>query len=84
MRFMKRVLVFCFSAMILLAAIAIIYQCMTGQELSPTLIQWFYTVFGVELGAAALLKIAEIRKEKKKPQTDDPPAEDETEGSETE
>lgn len=81
MRFMKRILVFCFLAMIVFSIIAIVYQCVTGQELSSTLIQWFYTVFGVELAASALLKIAEIRKEKKKPQADDPPAEDD-EGSE--
>lgn len=80
MRFMKRILVCCFLAMIVFSIIAIVYQCVTGQELSSTLIQWFYTVFGVELAASALLKIAEIRKEKKKPQTDDPPAEDD-EGS---
>lgn len=80
MRFMKRILVFCFVVMIAFSIVAIAYQCVTGQELSPTLVQWYYTVFGVELAASALLKIAEIRKEKKKPQADDPHAEDD-EGS---
>lgn len=84
MRFMKRILVFCFVVMIAFSIVAVVYQCVTGQELSPTLIQWYYTVFGVELAASALLKIAEIRKEKKKPPGEEPPAEDEPEGSETE
>lgn len=79
MRFMKRVLIFCFLAMIVFSTVAIVYQCASGQELSPTLVQWFYTAFGVELAATALLKIAEIRKEKKKAQTDDTPAEEEGE-----
>jgi hypothetical protein len=72
---MKRVLIFCFLQLSIFSLVAIIYQCATGEELSPTLVQWFYTVFGVELAASALLKIAEIRKEKKKNQTEEPPEE---------
>ena len=80
MRFMKRVLVFCFLAMIVFSSVAIVYQCTTGQELSPTLVQWFYTVFGVELAASAFLKIAEIKKSKKKQQPKEPPVETGAEG----
>lgn len=60
MRFMKRVLIFCLSELVLFGVFACVFQCVTGLELSPTLIQWHYTVFGIELGALALLKIAEI------------------------
>ena len=79
MRFMKRVLVFCFLALIVFSTVAIVYQCTTGQELSPTLVQWFYTVFGVELAASAFLKIAEIKKSKEKPHPKEPPTEKEGE-----
>ena len=83
MRFMKRILVFCLAELVSFEVFACIFQCVKGQELSPTLIQWHYTVFGIELGALALLKIAEItqnkRKEKKK-QTEDPPAVEEGDG----
>ncbi len=60
MRFMKRVLLFCLAELVLFSLFACVYQCVTGQELSPTLVQYHYSVFGIELGAMALLKIAEI------------------------
>lgn len=83
MRFMKCVLVFCLAELVSFEVFACVFQCVTGQELSPTLIQWHYTVFGIELGALALLKIAEItdfKLKKKKPQTDDPLAVEEGDG----
>lgn len=37
---------------------AYIYQWETGMELSPTLIQYWFTVFGIELGATTLITLA--------------------------
>ena len=61
MRFMKCVLVFCFVEMFLFTWASFAYQCVTGNGISESLIQWHYTVFGVELAAAAFMKIAEIK-----------------------
>ena len=73
MRFMKCVLVFCLAELVAFSVFACVFQCVKGIELSPTLVQWHYTVFGIELGALALLKIAEIKEikiKKKKNKTD--------------
>lgn len=37
--------------------VAVVFQWVTGMELSPTLIQYWFTVFGVELGATALITL---------------------------
>lgn len=75
MRFLKRILLFCLGSLILYAIVAIIFQRVTGTELSPTLTERFYSVFGIELAVMAALKISEniekrrdekIRKEKEK------------------
>lgn len=84
MRFMKCVLVFCFAEMFLFTWASFAYECVTGNAISEPLIQWHYTVFGVELAAAAFMKIAEIKgfKIKKKIAKQDDIT-SETEGDET-
>lgn len=42
--------------------VCIFFQAVTGIELSPTLTQWFFTFFGIEIGAAAFIKIFNIKK----------------------
>lgn len=81
MRFMKRVLIFCFAELVSFEIFACVFQCIRGEELSPTLTEWHYKVFGIELGALALLKIAEITitKLKAKKADGEPPAEEEGE-----
>lgn len=37
--------------------IATIFQWMTGMELSSTLVQYWFTVFGIELGATTLITL---------------------------
>ena len=37
--------------------VAVIFQWVTGMELSPTLIQYWFTVFGIELGATTLITL---------------------------
>ena len=48
---------------IIYAVIAIIFQFITHEELSPTLTTCFMAVFGGEVLAAALIKIFKLRKE---------------------
>ncbi|MCL2507541.1 MAG: hypothetical protein FWF05_00045 [Oscillospiraceae bacterium] len=63
---MKCVIIFCFSQLTLFTAASIIFQAATGQELSPTLTQWFFTVWGVELGGGVLMKVTETITERMK------------------
>lgn len=37
--------------------VAVIFQWVTRMELSPTLIQYWFTVFGIELGATTLITL---------------------------
>lgn len=59
---LDRYLKFCFILTMVYAVIAIVFQAVTGNELSPTLTQWFYTFFGIEIGASAFIKIFNIKK----------------------
>jgi len=58
-KFMKKVVVFCIAAAIIYTAIAIAYQIITGNEISPTLTQFFIGGMIGELSATALIKIGE-------------------------
>lgn len=58
-KFMKKVVVFCISAAIIYTAIAIVYQIIKGNEISPTLTQFFIGGMIGELSATALIKIGE-------------------------
>ncbi len=42
MRFLKKVLILCFTALFLYTAVSIIYQCRTGTELAPVLTERFF------------------------------------------
>lgn len=59
MRFLKKILVFCFASLLIYTVTAIVFQVHTGTELSSTLTERFFTVFGVELAAMAALRISE-------------------------
>lgn len=61
-RKLDKYLKFCFILTMAYAVIAITFQAVTGSELSPTLTQWFYTFFGIEIGSTAFIKIFNIKK----------------------
>lgn len=63
MRFSKKILCFCMTVLLIYTIASITYQCRTGVELAPILTERFFTVFGIEFGALALLKVAEINAE---------------------
>lgn len=58
-KFMKKIVVFCIASAILYTAIDVVYQIITGNELSPTLTQFFIGGMIGELSATALIKIGE-------------------------
>lgn len=57
MRYMKKVLAVCIVSLLVYAATSVIFQGVTGEEMSPTQTPWFYRVFGIELAAMAAIKI---------------------------
>lgn len=59
---LDKYLKFCFILTMIYAVTAIIFQAATGNELSPTLTQWFFTFFGIEIGSSAFIKIFNIKK----------------------
>ncbi len=57
MRYMKKILAVCIVSMVLYAIAGGVFQGITGHEMTPTTTPWFYKVFGLELGAAAMIRI---------------------------
>ncbi|MBO7462051.1 MAG: hypothetical protein J6T96_05600 [Bacteroidales bacterium] len=57
MKFLTAAVVVSFVACLIFTAVCIILNCV-GYEVSDTLIQWFFTVFGVEFAASAAIKIS--------------------------
>lgn len=64
MKYMKKIVAVCITSLFIYTAIAILFQMITGMELSTTLTDRFLTVIGVELGATAFIKIGEAYAEK--------------------
>lgn len=61
---LDKYVIFSFSNIIIFTVIALVYQFISGQELSDTLITCFYGVFGGELLMLAMIKRLKLRKEK--------------------
>ena len=62
-QFMKRVLLLAFIQVTIFTIWQMVVFTITGNEASP-LIQWFFTLWGVEVGLLMLKKILEGRKPK--------------------
>lgn len=62
-QFMKRVLLLAFIQVTIFTIWQMVVFTITGNEAS-TLIQWFFTLWGVEVGLLMLKKILESRKPK--------------------
>lgn len=56
-KFLDKIVVASIGLTIFGGLIAVIFQWVTGMELSPTLIQYWFTVFGIELGATTLITL---------------------------
>ena len=56
-KFLDKIVIASIGLTILGGLIAVIFQWATGMELSPTLIQYWFTVFGIELGATTLITL---------------------------
>lgn len=56
-KFLDKIVIASIGLTILGGLIAVIFQWVTGMELSPTLIQYWFTVFGIELGATTLITL---------------------------
>ena len=56
-KFLDKIVIASIGLTILGGLIAVIFQWETGMELSPTLIQYWFTVFGIELGATTLITL---------------------------
>lgn len=54
-KFLNKIVVSSIILTVFGGVVAVIFQWITGEELSSTLIQYWFTVFGVELGATALI-----------------------------
>lgn len=63
MKFLTLSVVLSFIACLIFTVVIIVCNCL-GVEISDTLIQWFFTVFGVEFAAAAAIKISKHTIEK--------------------
>ena len=60
MKFLSVIVVISIILCVIGGVVSVIFQTTTGVELSPTLIDKWYTVFGIELGASAVIQIAKI------------------------
>ncbi|MBE6311491.1 MAG: hypothetical protein E7080_10650 [Bacteroidales bacterium] len=60
MKFLSLIVIASIALCVIGGIIAVTFQAITGVELSSTLIDRWFTVFGVELGAAALIQITKI------------------------
>lgn len=60
MKFLSLIVIVSIVLCVVGGIVAVIFQAATGIELSSTLIDRWFTVFGVELGAAALIQITKI------------------------
>lgn len=60
MDFLKIIVVLSIVLCIAGGIVSVFFQAITGVELSPTLIDKWYTVFGLELGASALIQVTKI------------------------
>lgn len=69
-QFMKRVLLLAFIQVTIFTIWQMVVFTITGNEAS-TLIQWFFTLWGVEVGLLMLKKILEGRKPKDDGETND-------------
>lgn len=56
-KFLDKIVIASIGLTILGGLIAVVFQWATGMELSPTLIQYWFTVFGIELGATTLITL---------------------------
>lgn len=65
MKFLTISVIFSFIACLIFTVVIIVCNCL-GVEISDTLIQWFFTVFGVEFAAAAAIKISKHTIERQK------------------
>lgn len=57
-----KLVLFCLSVLLIYAIVAIIFQWLTGQELSPTLTDKLYTVLGTEIVVAGFIKVFKLIK----------------------
>jgi hypothetical protein len=57
MKFLSVIVVASIILCIICGIVAVVFQAVSGEELSPTLVDNWYTVFGIELGATALIQI---------------------------
>ena len=57
MKFLTLSVILSFAACFIFAAVCLVLNCL-GYEVSDTLIEWFFKVFGVEFAAAAAIKIS--------------------------
>lgn len=57
-KFLDKIVIASIGLTIFGGAIAVVFQWVTGMELSPTLVQYWFTVFGIELGATTLITLA--------------------------
>lgn len=69
-QFMKRVLLLAFIQVTIFTIWQMVVFTITGNEAS-TLIQWFFTLWGVEVGLLMLKKILEGRKPKDSGESND-------------
>ena len=56
-KFLDKIVIASITLTIFGGIVAVIFQWVTGMELSPTLIQYWFTVFGIELGATTLITL---------------------------
>ena len=66
MKFLSLVVIVSIVLCVIGGIVAVVFQSITGVELSPTLIDKWYTVFGTELGACAVIQVAKIVSEEVK------------------
>ena len=59
---LDKYVIFSLSALIVFTIIAILVQCLTQQELSPTLTTCFFAAFGGELLSLAMIKRLKLKK----------------------
>lgn len=58
MKFLEKVVISSLVLCVVYAVVAIVFQALTGSELSSTLTERWYTVFGIELLSTAVITTA--------------------------
>ena len=67
LKFLKKIVIFCITVVLIYTIVAVVYQTFSDIELSATLTENVFRLFGLELCMTSVLKIVDTIKESSNP-----------------